>query len=34
MGWTESLYIWRTGYFMRDKVHAGKEVAGDGSVWV
>lgn len=34
MGWTGSLYMWRTGYFMRDRVHAGRKVAGDGAVRV
>lgn len=26
--------MWRTGYFMRDRVHAGRKVAGDGAVRV
>lgn len=26
--------MWRTGYFMRDRVRAGRKVAGDGAVRV
>lgn len=34
MGWTGRQCIGRTGYSMRDRVHTGREVAGDGTVWV